>query len=68
LVMTPALGLLISTVTLSVSTLATVSSSSTHWPSFLTNSAMVPSLMESARKGRGMVLAASTHYYTQSSI
>lgn len=54
----PAWGLLISTVTLSVSTLATVSSCSTHSPYFFTNSVIVPSLIESAKKGKLMVLLA----------
>lgn len=53
LVMIPAAGLLISTVTLSVSILATGSSISTQSPSFLTNSATVPSVMDSATWGKG---------------
>ena len=65
LVKTPAAGLLIYTVTLSVYTLAIVSSSSTHSPYFFVNSAIVPSVMESAICGKGKTFSTSKISYMQ---
>ena len=66
LVRIPGAGLLISTVTLSVSTLAIVSSCSTHSPSFLVKSAIIPSVMESAISGRGKTFSIWGRKYRQS--
>lgn len=57
----PDFGDLISTLTLSVSTMKTTSSASTHSPSFLTISRIVPSLIESPNPGKSIVYEANLY-------